>query len=112
MAALLTVRELEELGAQLPEWARSDDGTSIARKLVFSNFERAFAFMTRVAQRAEEMDHHPDWSNVYNRVDIVLTTHDAGGLTGRDVELALFIDAVARQEGARCQGSSRGAIDT
>ncbi|MBL8833629.1 MAG: 4a-hydroxytetrahydrobiopterin dehydratase, partial [Rhodospirillales bacterium] len=61
----------------------------------FADFNAAFAFMTRVALKAEKMDHHPEWFNVYNKVDVVLSTHDAGGLTERDIKLAKFMDAVA-----------------
>lgn len=80
-----------------PDWALAKDGLSMARSLKFPDFSEAFAFMTRVALAAERMDHHPDWSNVYNRVEIRLTTHDAGGLTTRDFRLAAFIDAAASQ---------------
>lgn len=75
----------------LPGWNR--DGEFLVRSYKFKDFAHAFAFMTRVAGLAEAADHHPEWSNVYNRVDIRLTTHDAGGLTGRDTELAAAIDA-------------------
>lgn len=80
--------------ADLPHWALSADGKSIRRELVFADFNAAFGFMTRVALKAEAMDHHPEWRNVYNRVDIVLTTHDAGGLTARDMALAAFVESV------------------
>ena len=76
----------------LPEWKEVPDRDAIQRSLVFDGFNAAFAFMTRVALKAEKMDHHPEWFNVYNRVDIVLSTHDCGGLSERDVELASFID--------------------
>jgi len=68
---------------------------AIRRDLAFADFKEAFAFMTRVALKAEQMNHHPEWFNVYNRVEIVLSTHDAGGLTEKDVTLARFIDAAA-----------------
>ena len=68
--------------------------------MVFGDFSRAFGFMTRVAMQAEKLDHHPEWSNVYSKVDIVLTTHDAGGVTELDVAMARFIDATALQCGA------------
>ena len=80
----------------LPLWRAHDgDRPAIARKLVFADFNAAFGFMTRVALLADKVDHHPEWSNVYNRVDIVLTTHDAGGVTERDVDMARFIDDAA-----------------
>lgn len=78
--------------AALPKWRLSDDGLAIRRTLKFADFPEAFGFMTRVALLAEKADHHPEWTNVWNRVDIVLTTHDAGGLTERDVKLAAEID--------------------
>lgn len=74
----------------LPGWNR--DGDAIVRKYKFADFTHAFAFMTRVALLAEKADHHPEWSNVYNRVEVRLTTHDAHGLTARDVALATAID--------------------
>jgi len=81
---------------QLPLWQKADDSRpAIFRSLRFADFNAAFGFMTRVAIQAEKSDHHPEWSNVWNRVDIVLTTHDAGGVTQRDIDLAQFIDAAA-----------------
>lgn len=74
----------------LPGWNR--DGDHIVRAYRFADFTHAFAFMTRVALLAEKADHHPEWSNVYDKVAIRLTTHDAGGLTTRDVDLARAID--------------------
>ena len=74
--------------AQLPGWTLRADGLAIERGFKFADFSAAFAFMTRVALLAERMDHHPEWSNVYNRVAITLTTHDAGGLSERDVAMA------------------------
>lgn len=93
--ARLTDEERDAALAQLPLWHLSADGGAIERRLRFVSFAQAFAFMTRVAFEAERMDHHPEWSNVYDRVTVVLTTHDAGGLSTRDVELARFIDGVA-----------------
>jgi 4a-hydroxytetrahydrobiopterin dehydratase len=77
--------------AGVPGWERRGDG--IERRYTFADFTAAFAFMTRVALLAEKADHHPEWSNVWNRVDIRLTTHDAGGLSVRDFALAKAIDA-------------------
>ncbi len=74
--------------AELEGWAMADDNASIRRRFDFKNFSEAFAFMTRVALAAEKMDHHPDWSNVYKTVDVTLNTHDAGGVTALDIELA------------------------
>ncbi|CAH2407068.1 4a-hydroxytetrahydrobiopterin dehydratase [Mesorhizobium ventifaucium] len=74
--------------AGLDGWSLAEDGGSIARSFSFRNFSEAFAFMTRVALAAEKIDHHPDWSNIYKTVNVTLNTHDAGGLTALDFELA------------------------
>ncbi len=79
----------------LQGWSEAEGRDAIQKSFRFDNFNQAFAFMTRVALKAEKMNHHPEWFNVYNRVDIVLSTHDAGGVTERDVELARFIDKAA-----------------
>jgi len=78
-----------------PDWSLSDDESSISRKFVFSNFSEAFGFMTRSALAAEKLNHHPDWRNVYKTVDVLLTTHDAGGLTELDFKLADKMNAIA-----------------
>ncbi|KPH60868.1 4a-hydroxytetrahydrobiopterin dehydratase [Novosphingobium sp. ST904] len=93
--ARLTDTEQREALAGLPAWHLREDGLAIVRKLKFADFNEAFGFMTRVAIQADKADHHPEWFNVYNRVEITLTTHDAAGLSRRDVELARFIDAAA-----------------
>ncbi len=80
---------------QLPLWSYDADAKGIRRTLRFADFAEAFGFMVRVAILAEKADHHPEWFNVYNRVEILLTTHDAGSLSRRDVELAAAIDAIA-----------------
>ncbi|MER8505776.1 4a-hydroxytetrahydrobiopterin dehydratase [Mesorhizobium sp. M0199] len=74
--------------AGLDGWSLAKDGGSISRSFTFKNFSEAFAFMTRVALAAEKMDHHPDWSNVYKTVNVTLNTHDVGGLTALDFDLA------------------------
>jgi 4a-hydroxytetrahydrobiopterin dehydratase len=74
--------------AGLPEWGEVDGRDAIARKFVFKDFNQAFGFMTRVALTAEKMDHHPEWSNVYRTVEVTLSTHDASGLTKKDIALA------------------------
>lgn len=80
----------------LPGWREAEgDRPAIARSLTFPDFNAAFGFMTRVALHADKVDHHPEWSNVYNRVEVLLTTHDTGGVTRRDVDMARFIDAAA-----------------
>ncbi|QHL91746.1 4a-hydroxytetrahydrobiopterin dehydratase [Sphingomonas changnyeongensis] len=80
---------------RLGEWDYDEARDALTRRFLFADFSEAFAFMTRVALAAEKADHHPEWSNVWNRVDILLTTHDAGGLSQRDVDLARTIDALA-----------------
>jgi 4a-hydroxytetrahydrobiopterin dehydratase len=80
--------------ATIPLWRLADDGVSINRSFRFKNFVTAFGFMSKVALLAERADHHPEWSNVYNRVDIRLTTHDADGLSMLDIGLAKEIDAL------------------
>jgi 4a-hydroxytetrahydrobiopterin dehydratase len=81
--------------SNLPQWNFDTDAQGIRRNLRFADFAEAFGFMTRVAILAEKADHHPEWFNVYNRVEILLTTHDAGGLSQRDIDLATVIDAIA-----------------
>jgi 4a-hydroxytetrahydrobiopterin dehydratase len=78
----------------LPDWDYDDSRDAITRSIVFTDFAEAFGFMTQVALIAEKADHHPEWKNVWNRVEILLTTHDAGGLSERDIELAEAIDAI------------------
>lgn len=91
----LTDAERDAALARLPAWSLRADGLAIEREFRFADFSAAFAFMTRVALLAEKADHHPDWSNVWNRVSIALSTHDAGGLTQRDMALAEAIERVA-----------------
>jgi 4a-hydroxytetrahydrobiopterin dehydratase len=81
--------------AQLSGWQALSGREAIAKRYTFADFNAAFGFMTRVALKADKMDHHPEWTNVYNRVDVVLTTHDASGVTQKDVDLAKFMDAAA-----------------
>jgi 4a-hydroxytetrahydrobiopterin dehydratase len=81
--------------ARLTQWRLRDDGLAIERTFKFADFSAAFAFMTRVALAAEKADHHPEWSNAWNRVGIALTTHDASGLSALDVALAETIDGYA-----------------
>ena len=77
----------------IPEgWKKEEQRDAMTRELVFKDFNRAFAFMTQVALAAEKRDHHPEWFNVYNKVRITLSTHDAGGITQKDIDLARFID--------------------
>ena len=78
----------------LGEWDYDETRDALTRQFVFADFVEAFGFMARVAILAEKADHHPEWSNIYNRVDVLLTTHDAGGLSSRDVALASAMDAL------------------
>ncbi|WP_188768464.1 4a-hydroxytetrahydrobiopterin dehydratase [Novosphingobium endophyticum] len=88
---LSDVQRDEALSA-LPAWALREDGRAITRELKFADFNEAFGFMARVALHADKVDHHPEWFNVYNKVAIALTTHEAGGLSQRDLDMAAFID--------------------
>jgi 4a-hydroxytetrahydrobiopterin dehydratase len=83
----------------LPGWAETAGREAIGRTFVFKDFNEAFGFMTRAALVAEKHDHHPEWRNVYKTVEVVLATHDAGGVTVLDIELAKAMDAIAKQLG-------------
>lgn len=91
---LLTKDALTALTETRPQWTLSDDTKSISRTFKFGNFIEAFGFMAQAAIIAEKMDHHPEWFNVYNRVEVTLTTHDSGGVTELDAELAKRMDAL------------------
>ena len=93
MVAKLTAAERAELLPTLTGWTLDPARDAIRKSYSFKDFPEAFAFMTRVALLAEKADHHPEWSNVWNKVEILLTTHDAGGLSMRDVALARGIDS-------------------
>ena len=95
MRPVLSTEDLSALPRDLANWALDDDRKAISRLFKFADFKQAFAFMTRVAAEADRMDHHPEWSNVYNTVSIRLTTHDSGGLTQSDIRLAALIDKAA-----------------
>jgi 4a-hydroxytetrahydrobiopterin dehydratase len=89
----LQPNEIQAACSELQDWQYdASSGGRLVRTWVFQDFSQAFAFMTQVALLAEKQDHHPEWSNVYNKVSIVLTTHDASGLSLRDVQLARAID--------------------
>jgi 4a-hydroxytetrahydrobiopterin dehydratase len=93
----------EERGTALKElagWSEVAGRDAIARTFTFKNFNEAFGFMARVALVAEKRDHHPEWRNVYKTVDVVLSTHDADGVTRKDIDLASSMDAIAKQFGA------------
>ena len=95
MADKLTDGERDQALQTLPEWTRVPGRDAITRRFTFEDFNAAFGFMTRAAQLAERMDHHPEWLNVWNRVDVTLSTHSAGGLTRLDVDLAHAMDRLA-----------------
>ena len=95
MVEKLTGPQRSRAIAGLKGWTEAGGRDAIHKDFKFADFNQAFGFMSRVALAAEKMDHHPEWSNVYNRVEITLSTHDAGGLSERDIKLAAFIDSIA-----------------
>ena len=97
MIEKLSDAERNEALPALAGWTHDRARDAISKRFKFADFSEAFGFMTRVALAAEKADHHPEWSNVWNRVDILLTTHEAEGLTRRDIALAEKIDAIAGQ---------------
>lgn len=90
--AKLTDQEIVDALAKLPGWGRVEGRSAIKKSFQFANFSAAWGFMARVALLAEKQDHHPEWFNVWNKVEITLSTHDAGGLSARDVRLAESIE--------------------
>jgi 4a-hydroxytetrahydrobiopterin dehydratase len=96
MAAPLAPEARDQAVSDLDGWTLTADGKAIHRDLDFDGFVAAFGFMTKVALVAEKMDHHPDWLNSWNRVEITLTSHDAGGVTERDIALARAINGLAK----------------
>ena len=93
--ARLTQTELSNLLARHPEWTLRADGLALQRTFRFADFNEAFGFMTRVAIYADKADHHPEWFNVYNRVEITLTTHDAGGISARDAAMVAWLASLS-----------------
>ena len=91
----LSAQEIESGLQALPGWSHDPSAAALRRSFKFRDFGEAFGFMTRVALAAEKADHHPEWSNVWNRVDIALTTHSDGGITRKDLDLAKSIDEIA-----------------
>ena len=87
--------------ADCPDWALSEDGKAMDKTFRFSNFNAAFGWMTRAAIKAEQLDHHPEWFNVYNRVEVRLTTHDQNGVTELDAKLAKAMDQMAATSGVK-----------
>ena len=100
MVEKLTGAARNEALKLVPGWSQVDGRDAMTRSFRFADFNEAFAFMARIAMQAERDDHHPEWFNVYNKVDITLATHDAGGLSDRDIKLAQFIDTIADQSAA------------
>ena len=96
MAEKLTGAARKTALAKLEGWTEVDGRDAISRKFTFKDFNEAFGFMARAALIAEKLDHHPEWFNVYNRVEVTLATHDAGGVTERDIKLAQEMDRVAK----------------
>jgi 4a-hydroxytetrahydrobiopterin dehydratase len=99
MIKKLSLEEREALLSELTDWTLANDRDAITRSFKFRSFNQAFGFMTRIAMQAEKLDHHPEWFNVYNRVDVTLTTHDCDGLSERDAKLARFMDKAAAPMG-------------
>ena len=97
MISRLNSEQRADLAVKLPDWRVLADRDALFRQFRFADFRQAFAFMTQVALLAEKADHHPEWFNVYNRVEITLTTHDCQGLSLRDLALATVIDQIALQ---------------
>ena len=95
MAERLSGGEIADRLAELDGWTLLEDREAIRKEFRFKTFNSAFGFMARAALTAEKLDHHPEWFNVYNRVEVTLSTHDAGGLTERDIALAAFMDGLA-----------------
>ncbi len=91
----LSIEDLKAALKRLPDWTLAKDREAILRSFRFVDFDAAFAFMTRCALLAAKMDHHPEWFNVYNKVDVTLATHDAGGVTQKDIDLAVAMDGYA-----------------
>ena len=94
--AKLSPEDRHAIATTLPGWTEVAGRDAIRKEFKFADFNAAWGFMNRVALAAEKQDHHPEWFNVYNRVEIVLTTHDAGGVSARDVTLAEFIEAAVQ----------------
>lgn len=95
MVEKLSIEQRRSAIADLAGWSEVDGRDAIHKTFRFETFNEAFAFMTRSALFAEKMDHHPEWFNVYNRVEVTLATHEAGGVTERDIRLARFMDTAA-----------------
>lgn len=97
--AKLEIDALRNALKRLPDWSLARDREAIQRSFKFVDFDAAFAFMTWTALLAAKMDHHPEWANVYNKVDVTLATHDAGGVTQKDIDLAVAMDGYSTMIG-------------
>ena len=111
MSDLLQGNSRQDALAGLSGWRLQAGRDAIEKSFTFKDFNAAFAFMTRIALKAEAMNHHPEWSNVYNRVDIVLTSHDVAGLSERDIALAGFIDNIEHVPLKHARTLKEGAIE-
>lgn len=101
MAEKLSSADKKSALAKLNGWKKTSGRDAISKRFVFADFNAAFAWMTRVAMMAEKLDHHPEWDNVYKTVNVVLTTHDAGGLSELDIAMAKFMDKTAGAAGRK-----------
>ena len=97
----LAIEDLKQALKRLPDWTLAKDREAITRTFKFVDFDAAFAFMTRAALLAAKMDHHPEWFNVYDKVDVLLATHDANGVTQKDIDLATAMDGYAAMGGGK-----------
>ena len=93
--AKLEIDALRGALKRLPDWALAKEREAITRRFEFVDFDAAFSFMTRVALLAAKLDHHPEWTNIYNKVDVILVTHDDNGVTQKDIDLAMAMDGYA-----------------
>jgi 4a-hydroxytetrahydrobiopterin dehydratase len=101
MMTKLAIEDLKAALKRLPDWTLAKDREAIVRSFKFVDFDAAFAFMTRTALMAAKMDHHPEWFNVYNTVDVTLATHDDDGISQKDIDLATAMDGYAAMSGGR-----------
>ncbi|MEQ8585478.1 MAG: 4a-hydroxytetrahydrobiopterin dehydratase [Thalassobaculaceae bacterium] len=101
MAEKLSDDDRKAILASIDGWAETDGGKKIVKTFEFDGFDSAWGFMTRAAIKAQSMDHHPEWSNVYSTVEVALTTHDVGGVSELDIELAKYMDAAATSTGVK-----------
>ena len=105
MVERLTGKAKQTALASLKHWKKVGGRDAITKEYRFMDFNEAFGFMSRVAIKADQMDHHPEWFNIYNRVEVTLTTHDANGVSERDIALAKFMDGIAGRKAAALQKS-------